>query len=506
MQKYLRIAILTLLGSPLLAAHTNAQNLRPIDDFETGEFFIQTNFDYIEETVSVPGHFAHAIAMERTFKLSPAAMMSGENEFVTRGGTTDGYLDIKVADGGAVQVVYEWGTPKDLTVNGTVDEFQMLIQMQGFGASGFVTATISNGVNQAGKVRQIPTYNLETLTWSLSEWSSAIVENATRMEFHFPPNQQGSFYQVYDIRFFSLDSSPITMSGTTTNTETPPVPTAPLLFDILDDPGPLYTASVTIANAETDAPNVPVTIWAWNEASGLPGDWADIMTVWKEPGAPVATNFEIQIEALQANGLVPDLYPPDPIHGPESILLSFPVALRDGPGGPYVASTDTWLTIDIGSGQALELTNVSVTPGTARSSAGGFTLSFRMQPAPQGTPDAGQPVLRTRWVSDMNADIPVAVGPAGAPAVGDGLVLAPRPVVARAGTTIHVNRPLASDAWLRVLDVSGRLVRSIDAGAGTRSVRWDGRGGNGERVAPGAYFLRLQDARGTATSRVVVLR
>lgn len=444
--------------------------------------------------------------MERTFRLSPASMMSGENEYVTRTGTTDGYLEIKVANGGAVQVVYEWDTPMDLTANGTVDEFQMLVQLQAFGESGFVTATISDGVDQSGKVRQIPTYDVETLTWSLPEYSSSTVQNAKRMEFHFPPNQQGSFYRIYDVRFFSFDSSPVSMFGTTTNTQTPQVPTAPLLFDILDDPSPLYAASVTIANAETDEPHVPVTIWAWNEISGLTGEWAKIITVWKDPGAPVATDLEIHVEALQANGLVPEIFPPSLVHGSDSILLNFPVSLRGTPGGSFVASSDTWLSIDIGPEQALELTNVSVAPETARSLVGGFTLSFRMQPAAEGTPDAALPVLETRWISDLNADIPVAVDPTSVPAVSGGFVLMPRPVITRGGTTIYTSRPLASDARLRVLNVTGRLVRSIDARAGAESVRWDGLDRLGGHVAPGTYFLRLADARGAATSRVVALR
>ena len=55
--------------------------------------------------------------------------------------------------------------------------------------------------------------------------------------------------------------------------------------------------------------------------------------------------------------------------------------------------------------------------------------------------------------------------------------------------------PRGGPASLTVLDVQGRRVRSLSAGAlpaGRQSARWDGRDEAGRRVASGLYFVRLE--------------
>lgn len=76
------------------------------------------------------------------------------------------------------------------------------------------------------------------------------------------------------------------------------------------------------------------------------------------------------------------------------------------------------------------------------------------------------------------------------------------------GTFSAIQFTLGRDARveLGIYDAGGRLVRSLIDGtrsAGVHRATWDGRDGNGERVAPGLYFYVL-DAEGTRVSRRTV--
>jgi flagellar hook assembly protein FlgD len=62
---------------------------------------------------------------------------------------------------------------------------------------------------------------------------------------------------------------------------------------------------------------------------------------------------------------------------------------------------------------------------------------------------------------------------------------------------------------LRIYDVSGALVRVLDAGykpAGVQEVVWDGTNQSGERVATGVYFYRLQTAAFVKSRKMVLLK
>ena len=69
---------------------------------------------------------------------------------------------------------------------------------------------------------------------------------------------------------------------------------------------------------------------------------------------------------------------------------------------------------------------------------------------------------------------------------------APNPWTERA--TFRLAMPTEGDASIEVLDVQGRLVRSVHRGvltAGEHRLEWDGRDEAGNRVAPGLYMARL---------------
>ena len=98
---------------------------------------------------------------------------------------------------------------------------------------------------------------------------------------------------------------------------------------------------------------------------------------------------------------------------------------------------------------------------------------------------------------------------------GRALTLSSRPAPARAGATIvfdlDATAPSAPSAPppLRLYDVRGRLVRTLDAPAGTGGhfeVRWDGAGDDGRPVASGLYWARIEHDGRTATCRIALLR
>jgi hypothetical protein len=83
----------------------------------------------------------------------------------------------------------------------------------------------------------------------------------------------------------------------------------------------------------------------------------------------------------------------------------------------------------------------------------------------------------------------------------------PNPFVG--ATTVLFSVPQEGRAVVRVYDVSGRLVRTLDDSLrepGPHEVRWNGRNGDGDAVASGVYFVRLEAAGHSKTRKVVLLR
>ena len=76
-------------------------------------------------------------------------------------------------------------------------------------------------------------------------------------------------------------------------------------------------------------------------------------------------------------------------------------------------------------------------------------------------------------------------------------------------TTIRYELPHADHVRLEILDVSGRLVRTLVNGpveAGNHAIEWRGEDARGRRVASGVYFYRLDSGSYVATRRMVLLK
>ena len=88
----------------------------------------------------------------------------------------------------------------------------------------------------------------------------------------------------------------------------------------------------------------------------------------------------------------------------------------------------------------------------------------------------------------------------------DARVIGENPARETAAISFRTTRP--GRTWVRVFDVRGALVRTLEQGplsAGERIVRWDGTDERGGRVPSGVYFFGIESPDGAASRRVVVL-
>jgi murein DD-endopeptidase MepM/ murein hydrolase activator NlpD len=98
----------------------------------------------------------------------------------------------------------------------------------------------------------------------------------------------------------------------------------------------------------------------------------------------------------------------------------------------------------------------------------------------------------------------------GDPAAGLVFALDPsRPNPMRRDATIRFRIPAAEHVSITVLDLSGRIVRTLcdrDLPAGAHAVEWDGRDARGADTPAGMYFYRLEGPDGTRTRKLLRVR
>jgi len=89
------------------------------------------------------------------------------------------------------------------------------------------------------------------------------------------------------------------------------------------------------------------------------------------------------------------------------------------------------------------------------------------------------------------------------------LLYAPRPNPTRALSRVTYMLPAAGEVSLHVLDVAGRLVRTLvdrRLQGAEHTVEWDGTTSNGDPAASGVYYLRLEAPRGAEQRALVLVR
>ncbi len=116
--------------------------------------------------------------------------------------------------------------------------------------------------------------------------------------------------------------------------------------------------------------------------------------------------------------------------------------------------------------------------------------------------NSGDHIYTTRDTSDLDVNV-------GAPAPATGaLALSAAPNPSRGQTRLSYVLPAAARVALDVLDVQGRVVRTLERGeraAGPQVATWDGRRDDGGAAAAGVYFARLVvDGAAPRTVRVTL--
>jgi len=85
----------------------------------------------------------------------------------------------------------------------------------------------------------------------------------------------------------------------------------------------------------------------------------------------------------------------------------------------------------------------------------------------------------------------------------------PRPNPTRGTAVIPFTLDRAAPTRVAIVDVSGRLVRTLASRAfpaGSHAVSWDGRDGAGREVASGIYFAVVRSGEREARTRIALLR
>jgi hypothetical protein len=97
----------------------------------------------------------------------------------------------------------------------------------------------------------------------------------------------------------------------------------------------------------------------------------------------------------------------------------------------------------------------------------------------------------------------VAVGDGGTPPVAALLKALPSPF--RTSVDFVLATAAAMPGEVRVLDVTGRVLRNLPIAAAATSVRWDGTDGRGQAVPAGVYFIEARRAQSVLHERVLRL-
>lgn len=176
----------------------------------------------------------------------------------------------------------------------------------------------------------------------------------------------------------------------------------------------------------------------------------------------------------------------------------------------YVATTADTATYGYSSGTSFSCPLTAGAVGLLLQSHPDWTPSDVIEALHSTATQSGSPDTLMGW-GIVQAGDAMDSGPADVPESG---VIAQRTVSATPnpfglGTTARYAVPADAHVRVTVHDVAGRVVRVLFDGArraGSYAVGWDGKGGGGEHVASGIYFIRLATGHETAVAKLVVIR
>jgi hypothetical protein len=504
------IVLVLLAGVP-----AGAQVSYPIDDFEVLPLFYREDgagWQNQTQVVPIPYVGGHIISSTRKMLLS-----SSEDGFAQANldlTTGNDYLTLIVPNSvgsgvGEITLTYELSPGGiDLTGGGVVDRIEADARISG--NSGVeVQCRITDTANQQ-ETRSLSrpfALDFEVWEWELADFSLVDVTDVTKIEFRFP--EQGGIW-VRELRLRGEGSNDINYEIHSEATFVPPIPGPPIdvVARAVSGGDPLFRAELAITQAY--AGFTPELYMGWGNLPSFGGEQGRLFLDWQDlaPFEPLEFTLDFDFVPVSSAGenLVPEIFPPDPIHGPEGVALRFPMQVRNGVGGPIVYESETWINLMPGPDQAetaLEFAAASVTPH-GPGWTDGFSIWIALLPGPAGV-ETIWPVMEMDWWSDIRLYVdPTGVGEPRLGAAGD-VRLTAAPTVTRSGTTLRASRPFGEAARLGIFDVTGRRLATLRPGVGSHEVEWDGRSAAGEPAPAGVYFVRLEGDRAEA-ARVVKLR
>lgn len=239
----------------------------------------------------------------------------------------------------------------------------------------------------------------------------------------------------------------------------------------------------------TPDPGALAWITGQYEGGGLPGSEADGRTTLRSPVYDLSGTVSVRVRFntwFQSYG-----YPPSGAN------LKVDVS-RDG---------FFWATICTREGMdqtpEWEASDVDITSLIAPVGPLYLRVVMNGQPGPSTIDEGGFDDLVI--IASASSDAPAPTTPAeGALRLA---LASGNPLVGGASARVRLSLPQPGDVTLRVLDPSGRRVRTLldeRRDAGTHSIAWDRRDDAGRAVGSGLYLLRLTSPAGERTLRVVV--
>ena len=187
------------------------------------------------------------------------------------------------------------------------------------------------------------------------------------------------------------------------------------------------------------------------------------------------------------------------------VLSTYSPNQDDGiPDGDYVALLDgTSMSTPHAVGVAALLE--SYNPALTAAQKADLMINNITPFAPANTKDLGSGILNARLALDA-APAPLSVGD-GKLGQNPRLALRLWPNPVRGRSQFRIEGGSGERVRVTVLDAAGRRVRELDglAAAGGARIGWDGRDGNGHRVAAGLYFAHAHAGDRSAAIRFVVL-
>lgn len=255
-------------------------------------------------------------------------------------------------------------------------------------------------------------------------------------------------------------------------------------------------AMVTVPDATSLHLTTAMTLEAWVYPNSVTGAWRDVI---------MKQNDDFYIEATSPSSL-PALGSSftTPLYGVTSLLAA---------AWTHVAATYDGATLKF----YVNGTQVGSRAQTGSLPLSGGPLSFggdaQWGQYFSGRIDEVRIYDRALSVSEIQADMSTAILTGvedhdGSPPLASALLGAsPNPF--SPNTRIRYRLASAQNATLRIFDVAGRLIRSLDSQpllAGVHEIGWDGTDGRGRRAATGVYIARLNAPDRSQSMRIILVR